>query len=317
MVADIADRIVVMRQGEIVEQGPTAQILGDPQQEYTQKLIAAVPPLKPKPAARVSGAELITIRDLSKTYGGRRGLFAARTPAFTVSDRISMTIREGEIYGLVGESGSGKSTLGRMIVGLADPDSGEIRCGDQPVSRAAFLASKTLRRSIQMVFQDPYSSFNPRMKIGPALIAGSVAGGESRADAMRRARELVELVQLDQSALDRFPHEFSGGQRQRLGIARALMMQPRLLVADEAVSALDVSVQEQVIRLLLDIKARIGLSILFITHDLRVAGQICDRIGVLRKGVLVEENTAERILTEPTHDYTRMLLDSVPGRSWR
>jgi len=317
VVADIADRIVVMRQGEIVEEGTTSQILSDPQHEYTQGLIAAVPPLQPKPAVALPEAKLLRVRGVSKKYGGRRSLFSATTPTFIVSNNINMTIHEGEIYGLVGESGSGKSTLGRMIVGLADPDSGDIYCDDEAISKTAFRSSKKLRRSIQMVFQDPYSSFNPRIKIGPALIAGSIASGEDKAVAMQRARELMELVHLDPGALDRFPHEFSGGQRQRLGIARALMMQPRLLVADEPVSALDVSVQEQVIKLLLEIKTRIGLAILFITHDLRVAGQICDRIGVLRKGVLVEENTAERILTQPSHEYTKMLLDSVPGRSWR
>ena len=317
VVADIADRIVVMRQGEIVEQGLASQILSDPQHEYTRKLIAAVPPLQPKPPVEVAGAELLTVTNLRKQYGGSRGFFGKASAALTVSDNINLSIRGGETYGLVGESGSGKSSLGRMIVGLADADSGEIRFEGQQISKASYARSKELRRSIQMVFQDPYSSFNPRLKIGPALISGSIAAGESAQSALRRARELVALVHLDESAIDRYPHEFSGGQRQRLGIARALMMQPRLLVADEPVSALDVSVQEQVVKLLLEIKAKMGLAMLFITHDLRIAGQICDRIGVLRKGVLVEEDTAERVLTAPVHDYTKMLLSSVPGRDWR
>jgi peptide/nickel transport system ATP-binding protein len=226
------------------------------------------------------------------------------------------TINRGETLGLVGESGSGKSTLARCIVRLVKPDAGTIafRGADlRPLSRAAWLP---YRKRIQMVFQDPFASLNPRRRVGDIVAQGPLTHGATRAAAMARVAELLALVQLDPGAANRFPHEFSGGQRQRIGIARALAMEPELLIADEPVSALDVSVQAQVLALLEDLKARLGLTMLFITHDLRVAAQVCDRVAVMQRGVIVEQGPTAAVFAQPQHSYTRALLDSIPGRAW-
>jgi ABC-type oligopeptide transport system ATPase subunit len=183
----------------------------------------------------------------------------------------------------------------------------------RPLSRAA---RKPFRKRIQMVFQDPYASLNPRRRVGDIIAEGPITHGEPRAQALDRARDLLRLVQLDTGAMDRFPHEFSGGQRQRIGIARALAMEPELLIADEPVSALDVSVQAQVLALLAEIRARLGLTMLFITHDLRVAAQVCDRIAVMQRGAIVEIGPTAEVFGNPQHSYTRALLDSIPGRGW-
>lgn len=317
VVAEIADRIVVMRHGRIVEEGPTAAVLEAPQQAYTRQLVDAVPSLKP-PAGRpaLQTPTLLELEGVRKIYRTRSGWFGGMRNV-EASRGVSLALRRGETYGLVGESGSGKSTLGRMIAGLIHPDAGEIRLGSRSLASAKTFRDKEIRRKIQMVFQDPYSSFNPRRKIRDALIAGSLAAGEIEASATKRAVELMMLVKLDAGVIERYPHEFSGGQRQRLGIARALMMKPEILIADEPVSALDVSVQEQVIRLFAEIKQTLGLTMLFITHDLRVAGQICDRIGVLQRGNLVEEGPPDQVLLAPKHEYTRLLVDAIPGRHWK
>jgi peptide/nickel transport system ATP-binding protein len=206
----------------------------------------------------------------------------------------------------VGESGSGKSTLARCVVKLVQPESGRIRFHGEDLRPLSRRAWKPYRKRIQMIFQDPFASLNPRRRVGDIIADGPVAHGESRADALRRARDLLALVQLDAGAAERYPHEFSGGQRQRIGIARALAMEPELLIADEPVSALDVSVQAQVLALLQDLRVRLGLTMLFITHDLRVAAQICDRVAVMQG----------EVFAKPRHAYTRALLDSIPGRAW-
>jgi ABC-type oligopeptide transport system ATPase subunit len=216
----------------------------------------------------------------------------------------------------VGESGSGKSTLARCVVKLVQPESGRIRFHGEdlrPLSRSAW---KPYRKRIQMIFQDPFASLNPRRRVGDIIADGPVAHGVPRTEALRNAAELLRLVQLDAGAAERFPHEFSGGQRQRIGIARALAMEPELLIADEPVSALDVSVQAQILALLQDLRARLGLTMLFITHDLRVAAQICDRVAVMQRGVIVEQGVTADIFANPRHAYTRALLDSIPGRGW-
>ena len=311
VVAEIADRVAVMQRGEIVEQGPAAQILATPTHPYTQSLIAAVPHGTAIPRPLPDGRPILTLENVRKTYGGgwtRR----ASTPA--VADAC-LEIRRGETLGLVGESGSGKSTLARCIVNLIHADSGKIVFDNQnlrTLSRAAWLP---YRARIQMVFQDPYASLNPRRRVADIIMEGPLAHGTPRPAARARATELLRLVQLDPAAADRFPHEFSGGQRQRIGIARALAMNPELLIADEPVSALDVSVQAEILALLEDLRARLGLTMLFITHDLRVAAQVCDRVAVMQRGHIVEQGPTAEVFTNPTHPYTRALLDSIPGSS--
>ena len=314
VVAEIADRVAVMQRGRIVEQGPAASVLNAPQHPYSRALIAAVPHRAPQARPDATGEPVLELVGVGKTYR-TGGLFSAGRTVAAVQ-AASLQIRRGETLGLVGESGSGKSTLARCVVRLIVADQGAIRFGAtdlRPLSRTAW---KPYRKRIQMVFQDPFASLNPRRKVRDILIEGPIAHGVPRSEARARAAELLALVQLDPGAADRFPHEFSGGQRQRIGIARALAMQPELLIADEPVSALDVSVQAQILALLEDLRVRLGLTMLFITHDLRVAAQICDRVAVMRRGQIVEQGSTATVFAQPAHEYTRMLLDSVPGRGW-
>ncbi|OZI29830.1 microcin ABC transporter ATP-binding protein [Bordetella genomosp. 10] len=309
VVADIADRIVVMRKGSVVESGSADDVLNRPRHPYTRQLIAAVPH-KPEGKPEEGGRPpLVQVRGLRKLFtSGGRQVAALRD--------ITLDIHQGETLGLVGESGSGKSTLGRTLVGLIKPDGGSVRMNGQELVGLDARAFRPFRRQIQMVFQDPYASLNPRHRIADAVAQGPIAFGTSRATALREARELLELVGLGGDAGSRYPHQFSGGQRQRIGIARALALKPRLLIADEAVSALDVSIQAQVLALLKSVSGQFDLSVLFITHDLRVAAEICDRIAVMRQGELVELDRAARIFYQPQHEYTRRLIDSIPGKSW-
>jgi len=310
VVAEIADRIVVMRHGEVVELGTADDVLNRPSHPYTRKLIASVPHLPEGKAVAAPTQPLMVVSKLMKTFGldgGRRVL--------ALND-ISLNIEQGETLGLVGESGSGKSTLGRTLIGLIHPDSGSVRIEGQELVGLSPRDWRQHRKQIQMVFQDPYASLNPRHKIVEAVAQGPIAFGENRAKALKDARDLLELVGLGGDSGDRYPHQFSGGQRQRVGIARALALKPRLLIADEAVSALDVSIQAQVLDLLKKISGQFDLSVLFITHDLRVAAQICDRIAVMRQGELVELARASDVFYRPQHEYTRRLIDSIPGKQW-
>ncbi len=314
VVAEIADRVAVMQRGRIVEQGDATRVLNAPQHPYSRALIAAVPHRTPAARAEAVGEPVLALSAVGKTYR-TRGLFSAGRTVAAVQ-AASLDIRRGETLGLVGESGSGKSTLARCVVRLVVADQGAIRFSGtdlRPLSRAAW---KPYRKRIQMVFQDPFASLNPRRKVGDILIEGPMAHGTPRAEARARAADLLALVQLDANAAHRFPHEFSGGQRQRIGIARALAMEPELLIADEPVSALDVSVQAQILALLEDLRVRLGLTMLFITHDLRVAAQICDRVAVMRRGQIVEQGVTAAVFAQPVHEYTRTLLESVPGRGW-
>ncbi len=315
VVAEIADRVAVMQRGRIVEQGKAADVLNAPQHEYSRALIAAVPHRAPAFRGAASGPPVLELAGVGKTYRQRGFLRAGRTVA-AVRD-ASLQIRRGETLGLVGESGSGKSTLARCIVRLVVADEGAFRFGDTDLATLSRTSWKPFRQRIQMVFQDPFASLNPRRRVGDILVEGPMAHGLPAAAARARATEMLGLVQLDPGAAARFPHEFSGGQRQRIGIARALAMQPELLIADEPVSALDVSVQAQILALLEDLRVRLGLTMLFITHDLRVAAQICDRVAVMRRGEIVEQGATSDVFANPAHDYTRALLDSIPGRSWR
>ncbi|SMF77117.1 peptide/nickel transport system ATP-binding protein [Tistlia consotensis] len=315
VVAEIADRVAVMQTGKIVELGPAGQVLNDPQHPYTRRLIGAVPQFAPPERPAPAGEILLNVEGLKKTYTTSRGLFVKKREVAAARD-ITFEIRRGETLGLVGESGSGKSTVGRCLVRLLDTDGGHIRFRDLDFASLRGEALRAQRRHIQMVFQDPYASLNPRQKVGRIIAQGPRAIGVPEAQATARARELLELVGLGAAAAERYPHEFSGGQRQRIGIARALALDPELLVADEPVSALDVSVQAQVLDLLDDIKQRLNLAMLFITHDLRVAAQICDRMAVMRLGEIVEYGPTHRVFNDPQHPYTRDLLAAVPGRDW-
>ncbi len=316
VVADIADRVVVMERGLIVEQGPADAVLNRPQHPYTRRLIAAVPHRDAADAkAEVDGEMLLEVKGLRKVYSSGGGLFSKPRIVKAVND-ISFTLRRGETLGVVGESGSGKSTLGRCLLKLTEIDGGEIlfRGSDLvPLSASAF---RPLRRHIQMVFQDPFASLNPRQTVGRILTDGPVANGVPYAEAEAKARELLDLVGLEVSAFDRYPQEFSGGQRQRVGIARALALEPELLVADESVSALDVSVQAQVLDLLQDLQNKLNIAIIFITHDLRIAAQICDRIAVMYRGEIVEYGPPEQVFDAPRHAYTQALIAAIPGSHW-
>jgi len=315
VVAEIAHRVAVLREGKLVELGTKAEVLTRPQHDYTRMLIGAVPALKPHGRAVSKDSPLVlSTRNLSKTYVDR-GWFARRREVRAASD-VSIGVRKGQTLGVVGESGSGKSTLARCIVRLIEPTSGEIRLGGTDLARMRPRELRPLRRRVQIVFQDPYRSLNPRRRVGEAIIEGPLNYGVPREAALERARRLMELVRMDPAALGRYPHQFSGGQRQRICIARALAVEPELLVADEAVSALDVSVQAQVLALLEEIRSRLDLAMLFITHDLRVAAQVCDQVAVMQAGRIVEYGPAQEVFLNPRHEYTRALFAAAPGRNF-
>ncbi|MFO1087957.1 MAG: ABC transporter ATP-binding protein [Hyphomicrobiales bacterium] len=313
VVADIADYVCVMQQGRVVEYGPVGEVLYNPSNDYTKSLIDAIPKMQRKNADEdITRPPLLQVNDLRKTYHTSSGIFGPTRVVHAV-DKVSFDIAQGETLGIVGESGSGKSSLGRCIIRLMQPDAGTIRLDDVDISALNGGELRRHRRLIQMIFQDPYGSLNPRTKVGRIVADGLIAAGRSKASAMARSRELLELVGLGGSAADRYPHEFSGGQRQRIGIARALALDPRLIIADEAVSALDVTIQAQVLELLAELKKKFNLSLLFITHDLRVAAQICDRIAVMQNGRIVEIGSVNEVFFEPKQDYTKKLLAAMPG----
>jgi len=312
VVADIADRVVVMQHGVIVEQGSAVAVLNTPQHAYTRQLIAAVPPLKAPPPRTLRDDNILTISGVSKTY--RSGGFLGRGARVTAAVKnVSLNLPKGATLGIVGESGSGKSTLARCIVRLIDADQGAILLSGKDWAAMSRENVRRETRHIQMVFQDPFASLNPRRKAAELVAQGPIVHGTPRTTAIAEARELFALVGLDPSAGDRFPHEFSGGQRQRIGLARALALKPDVLVADEPVSALDVSVQAQVLKLLANLRQRLGLSIVFITHDLRVAAQICDLVAVMKDGEIVEHGLTGEVFGAPKHPYTQALLASIPG----
>ena len=316
VVADIADRVVVMERGLVVEQGTADEVLNHPKHPYTRRLIAAVPHRDSHEAKAASeGETVLEVKSLRKVYRSGGGLFSKPRVVNAVND-ISFTLRRGETLGVVGESGSGKSTLGRCILKLTDVDGGQVLFRGQDVVPLSAGAFRPMRRHMQMIFQDPCASLNPRQTIGRILTDGPVANGVPYEKAEAKARELLDLVGLQRSAFDRYPHEFSGGQRQRVGIARALALEPELLVADESVSALDVSVQAQVLELLQDLQRKLNLAIVFITHDLRVAAQICDRIAVMYRGEIVECGPPEQVFDAPRHAYTQRLIAAIPGLDW-
>ena len=312
VVADIADRVAVMQLGKVVERGFAQEVLRAPRHEYTQRLIAAIPNGSSRAIQESTRTEpLLVVEKLQKTYRSSGGLWQKEREVVAARD-VSFTLRQGETLGVVGESGSGKSTVGRCLTGLIPADSGSLRFAGQAIDLDLKKRPISERGRIQMVFQDPYASLNPRQTVGTAIGAGPIEQGLGRADVRALIQELLHKVGLKDDAADRYPHEFSGGQRQRIAIARALAMRPQIIVADEPVSALDVSVQKQVLELFDQVRREFALSMVFITHDLRVAAQMCDHIAVMRRGEVVEIGEAHQVLSAPVHEYTRELIAAAP-----
>jgi glutathione transport system ATP-binding protein len=340
VVAEVADRVLVMYRGEIVEDGTAVQIFGAPRHPYTRALLAAVPRLGsmrgsdaparfplPETAgvagvpgpdqlplrAPATGAPLLKVRGLTTRFSVRSGFFSRVRRRVHAVEHISFDLAAGETLALVGESGCGKSTTGRSLLRLVDIDSGSIEFGGRDIAKIPADAMRPLRREIQMVFQDPFASLDPRLTVGfsvaePLYVHG-VATGRAASD---RVAWLLQHVGLSPDAALRYPHEFSGGQRQRIAIARALALQPRLIVADEAVSALDVSIRAQIVNLLLDLQAEFGLAYLFISHDMAVVERVSHRVAVMYLGQIVEIGPRRAVFDDPQHPYTRKLLAAVP-----
>ncbi|MEM7414193.1 MAG: ABC transporter ATP-binding protein [Gemmatimonadota bacterium] len=313
VVAEVCDRILVMYEGRIVESGPVDQIFGDPQHPYTRRLLGALPSAQgtvTRSESRTvdrSEAPLLSVSDLVVSYPAANGV------PFRAVDGISFDVWSGETFGLVGESGSGKSSAARAILRLIDAESGSVTFGGEEVLDFDRPALQDFRRRAQIVFQDPVSSLNPRLSAGAMLHEVLRVHGAAPSERGDRAVELLERVGLGAEHLDRYPHEFSGGQRQRLGIARALSVRPELLVLDEPVSALDVSVQAEVVRLLMELQDDFGYAYVFIAHDLGLVEQICDRVAVMHRGQLVEVGDAGAVYRDPQHPYTRALLSAIPS----
>jgi peptide/nickel transport system ATP-binding protein len=315
VVAEVADRVLVMHNGVIVERGDLDQIFYSPVDPYTRKLLDAVVRLDTAPPLRPGreGEALLEVTDLVKHFPVKRGLLNREVDRVRAVDGVSLSVRKGETLGLVGESGSGKSTLSRTILQLLAPSSGSVRFEGREIAGLSRREMRPLRRQMQMVFQDPYASLNPRKRIGqivgePLRVQGEASGAELR----REVQELLNRVGLSAEHYDRFPHEFSGGQRQRIGIARALALRPKLIVADEPVSALDVSIRAQILELLSELQAEFGLTYIFVAHDIGVVRHVSDRIAVMYRGKIVEEGPADAVCERPQDTYTKALLTAVP-----
>ncbi|OLO31019.1 ABC transporter ATP-binding protein [Streptomyces sp. MNU77] len=312
--AESVDEVLVMRHGKEVERGPVARVLGAPREPYTKELLAAVPRVEtrrivPVPPPRVAedAAPLLEAVGLRREFGRGSGRVAA-------VDGVSLTVHAGRTLGIVGESGSGKTTLGRMLVRLLDPTAGRLRYGGTEIGSLPEKELRPFRRDLQMVFQDPVASLNPRRSIGESVADPLRAAGERDEGRIRdRVGELLERVGLDPGRYERYPHEFSGGQRQRVGIARALAAEPKLIVCDEPVSALDVTTQAQVVELLSELQRELGIGLVFIAHDLAVVRQVSDEVAVMRRGVIVEQGSADAVYADPRDPYTRQLLAAVPA----
>ena len=322
LAAERAEKIVVMNRGEIVESGPSREILENPLHPYTQRLVAAAPSLaskriqtRPREEAGASAAPAapaIEVRDLVKEYKIRLGGF--RSELFRAVDGVSFRIPRGKTLALVGESGSGKSTVAKMVLKLEDPTSGDVFVDGQNVAKLSGREAFKLRRQMQPVFQDPYGSLDPLRNIGNTISEPlNIHAVGDRASRRARVAELLDQVSLPQSLESRYPNELSGGQRQRVAIARALALKPDVVVLDEAVSALDVLVQDQILQLLAELQSELGLTYLFITHDLAVVRVAADSVCVMERGKVVEQGTVDAIFANPTEEYTRRLLAAIPG----
>jgi len=315
VVAEVADRVLVMHEGEIVERGSLDEVFYSPRDPYTRALLGAVVRLDSAPPLRAAreGEALLEVSDLVKHYPVRGGLLRREVDRVRAVDGVGFELRRGETLGLVGESGSGKSTLCRAVLGLIEPDAGSVRFEGREIAGLSRRAMRPLRRRMQMVFQDPYASLNPRRRVGqivgePLRLQGEAGGAERR----RQVLELLDRVGLEAGHYDRFPHEFSGGQRQRIGIARALALRPKLIVADEPVSALDVSIRAQILELLGELQEDFGLTYLFVAHDIGVVRHVSDRIAVMHEGRIVEIGPADEVCERPRDAYTEELLAAVP-----
>ena len=317
VVAEMADRVAVMQAGKIVEQGSLDAVLHHPQHEYTRALLAALPHNLDKPfkVEKISSKTLIETKQLQVYFPVRAGFLRRTVDHIRAVDDVDMTIKKGEIVALVGESGCGKTTLGRAILRLTEPTGGKVYFSDDEITGLSRSAMKAYRREMQIVFQDPMSSLNPRLTVATMLTEPmAVHGiGKSQKERLALAHDLLEQVQLPGDYLWRYPHEFSGGQRQRIGIARALVLNPEFIVCDEVTSALDVSVQAEILKLLLKLRAERGLSLLFITHDIAVVEYISDRTLVMYQGKVVESGTTEQVCQSPKHAYTQKLISAVPS----
>ena len=344
VIANIADRVAVMYRGEVVETGEVSQVLGAPEHEYTKSLIAAVPRADQKlrrfssvdfiegndsPVNRIDvqthwlgktlhaqvNSSAIQVKNLQLSFVLQKSLFKRNRRLLKAVDNVSFTINQGDTFGLVGESGSGKSTVAKIIAGLHRPDDGHISVLGQDVSsNPKSKASRNARRAVQMIFQDPYSSLNARMRVLD-IVAEPIRFYKltnSEQETLEVVRDILDHVGLGTDSAFRYPHEFSGGQRQRISIARALASRPRILICDEPTSALDVSVQATILNLLKDLQEELGLTMLFISHDLPVVRQMCDRIAVMRHGSICEVSDTEILFSDPKHEYSRHLLDLMP-----
>ncbi|MEM1277156.1 MAG: ABC transporter ATP-binding protein, partial [Pseudomonadota bacterium] len=333
VVAQMADRVVVMYRGHKVEEGPVEAIFKDPQHAYTKALLAAVPRLGemkgkplPEPMKLMSGAEsgpsepiagtntvLLDVKGLTTRFPVREGILRRTVAQVHAVEDVSFSLNLGQTLSLVGESGCGKSTCARSILRLVEPIAGEVRLGDVNLLELSQSDLRAMRSEMQMVFQDPFGSLNPKMKLAdqvaePLHNYGVLKGKE----VYDRAAELFDRVRLDRSILNRYPHQISGGQRQRVAIARALALRPKLIVADEAVSALDVSVQAEVLNLMMELQADLGLSFLFISHDMAVVERVSHNVGVMYMGRIVELGPRQAVFENPSHPYTQSLLSAIP-----
>ena len=308
VVADIADQIIVMQEGKVVECGDRAAIFERPQHPYTRKLLASIPQGQKIPSS-ISSNPLVSVRNLCSWFKQDNETVKA------VND-VSFDIYRGEVLGLVGESGSGKSTLGRSLLNLVPATSGQILFDGHEVISLAASELKSLRRRMQIIFQDPFASLNPRMTVYDTLAEPLLLHKlETRSSAAERVLEIMDEVGLARSYVRKYPHEFSGGQRQRIAIGRALASRPDFVVADEAVSALDVTIQAQILDLMKTLAQEYGLTMLFISHDLAVIRQLADRVVVLQNGEIVEQAETTALFEHPQQDYTRRLLEAIPGKS--
>lgn len=337
VVSEISDEVVVLYKGKMVEKGTTQEILKNPQEAYTKGLIASRPPLERKPKRLLTVSDflsgktldvnereinippkgespLLEVVDVEKHYLTQKGFFGKPNVYFTALNKVRLTIYSGQTTGLVGESGCGKSTIGRAIAGLVKPEKGKILYRGKDLLTLNRKQRKEFSRKIQLIFQDPYSSLNPRQRIGEIISEPMEVHNLEGSASLRKERVLwlLEKVGLDASAAQKYPHEFSGGQRQRIGIARALAVRPELIICDESVSALDVSVQAQVINLLNDLKDEFGFSYLFISHDLGVVKYMSDFLSVMKSGEIVEEGQPDVVYKNPQTEYTRTLIESIP-----